>query len=303
MAPVGPFLASFLPSFPELPPLVWSGLVTGSLGAMIGASMVLALRGTGTLNLAIGAFYVIGGLVASVLASRTPMAIVAIVLVAGAAGVLVAVAQERLLLLPLQRAQPPIRLLITMAFGTLMDGIVIVIWGTQPLNGAPVVTTAFKISNGFVISATDIMTVAIAVLVGMASSIWLRRSLSGHVLTGMTENPEAAEMLGIPVRQFRLVILAGVGGMMAIFGALTISDFLTEPVDGINLSLEGFIAAYLLGGNLSPLLAVGGGLVVGLIQVFAARMISSTVSGVVVGVLLIMVLVLRRGRILGRLKS
>lgn len=298
-----PLATITLPSLSNLPALIWSGCVTGALGALIGASMVMAYRGTGTLNLALGSFYIVGGLVASKFVSRTFLGSITLVVVAGLVGATCAIGQEVMLLRPLARAQASIRLLVTMAFGTLLDGIVIVIWGTQPLNGIPLTSATIRVSSGFDISGSGIMTILFTVFAGISAFVWLRRSLAGHVLSGITEDPVAAEMLGIRVQRFRLMILAVIGSTTAIFGAITVSEFLTEPALGLNLSLEGFIAAYLLGGNLSPMLAVGGGFIVGLIQAFVARSVSSTLSGVVIGVLLILVLAVRRQGILARTSS
>ncbi len=287
-----------VPSIAELPPLVWSGLVSGALGGVLGASIVMLYRASGTLNLAVGALYVAGGLVAAEWAGRTVPGDVVLVVLSGFLGALCGVVGEIALQTPLRNAPGALRLLGTVAFGSLVIGVVVVVWGAQPIIASPIASGNVKVSSQFLISNASIILVGCALVLGLGAEAWLRYSKSGHVLSGVTEDARAAELLGIRVERFRFVTVAVTTGLVAMFGAISVSQFLTEPTDGLTLSLNGFVAAYLLGGNLSPLLAVGGGVVAGLIDVFVARIFSSALSGVAIGGLLIVVLLARKKRML-----
>jgi branched-chain amino acid transport system permease protein len=93
--------------------------------------------------------------------------------------------------------------------------------------------------------------------------------------------------------------LSGVLGASA--GLIVAPIVLTQYDSGISLGIKGFVAC-IVGGLGHPMGAVLGGLMVGLLEAFAAGLLSSGYKNAIAFVLLLGFLVLRPGGLLGELE-
>lgn len=105
------------------------------------------------------------------------------------------------------------------------------------------------------------------------------------------ENPRAALLMGISPKQVSTVAFAMAGAMGALAGALIAPLASANYTSGLFFGLKGFSAA-ILGGIGSPLGAVVGGLLLGVIENVAAGYVSSGwKDAIALGILIIVLLV------------
>ena len=142
--------------------------------------------------------------------------------------------------------------------------------------------------------------VFVSALVMMAGLDWfINRTRYGRGVRAVAQNPETAALMG--VNQDRVIMLIFVlGGVMAGAAALlwSMRFGFTQSSLGFVLGLKAFTAAVLGGiGNLRG--ALLGGLVLGVVEVYAATLYTSQWEDVVAFVVLIVVLMFRPTGLLG----
>lgn len=140
---------------------------------------------------------------------------------------------------------------------------------------------------------------AFAVAVGLASAVWwlLNRLSLGRAIRATSQNLVAARLYGVDPRSLYAVTfgigaaLAGAaGGLYGVIAQLT-------PYIGATLTAKSFVIA-IIGGLSNPLSVVLSGLIVGLAEAFASLYLGSTYSDVISFGLLVVVLVLRPAKTL-----
>ncbi len=273
--------------------IVIGGLLQGSVFAVVALGFSLVYRVTGTINLAQGAFCILGALLTYTLEDGFgwPVALAAVGggALTGVAGLVIGAT----VFVP-ALSQLPVSSMLIMTTGllTLVEGLVLVIWGSQPYalaafsGEAPIELFGLRVtSQGFWIA-------------GMAAtvftSLWylLMRTGAGKVLRACAENPLAARLMGISVPRVTLAsfaLAAFIGGLGGIFvGPITSLQFDT----GRFFTIFGFIAVA-IGGLGSFVGAVVGGLLLGVVLQLAAGYVSSLFANSLAFGLLLVVLLWR----------
>jgi branched-chain amino acid transport system permease protein len=140
---------------------------------------------------------------------------------------------------------------------------------------------------------------AFAVAVGLAAAVWwlLNRRPLGRAIRATAQNLVAARLYGVDPRNLYAITfgigtaLAGAaGGLYGVIAQIT-------PYVGATLTAKSFVIS-IIGGLSNPLNVVLAGLVVGLAEAFAGLYLGSTYADVVSFGLLVLVLVLRPAKTL-----
>jgi branched-chain amino acid transport system permease protein len=283
--------------------IVIGGLLQGSAFALVALGFALIYRVTGTINLAQGAFVVVGALLLytlhQVLLWPLAIAFLAALLITVIVGTLLA----QFILEPALRKLPPSGMVIlTAGMLTLFEGAILLCWGSQPYQLAPfsgsqpyeIFGLRFPTQAPWDAGATAIIVVA----------LWyvLQKTTLGKALRACSENPAAAALMGINVRRMTIIsyaVAAGIGGI----AGMVIGPIVSLQFDGGGIfTTSGFIAVT-IGGISSFFGSIVGGLGLGLIEQGAAGYISSLFSTTIALVLLLVVLILRpSGIIAGRVR-
>ncbi len=138
---------------------------------------------------------------------------------------------------------------------------------------------------------THLIAIMIAFLVATAAYIFLYRSHLGKRIRAVTNDREAAELVGIPTAKL-LALSFGIGSMLATISGALIASFLPfNSLSGTEFGLKGFIII-VLGGLGNPVGALLGGLTLGIFEnVFSTFLESSWIPviefGLLVGILLL----------------
>jgi branched-chain amino acid transport system permease protein len=277
---------------------LFSGLTVGAVYALVALGFTLIYNASDVVNFAQGEFVMLGGMTTVALAAAgvpLPFAALAAVLVA----VLVGLALHRLAIEPARGASAVTLIIITIGASIFLRGVASVVFdrsfhslpafsGDAPVTllGASILPHSFWVMGGAVV---------------MVGALWLflNRTLTGKAVIATAANRLAARLVGVDT-SFVMALAFGVSAAIgAVAGVLVTPITLTSYDVGTLLALKGFAAA-MLGGLGSPVGAVVGGLVVGLLEAFAAGYVSSSYKDAVAFLVILLTLFVLPGGLFGR---
>jgi branched-chain amino acid transport system permease protein len=278
-----------------------SGLVIGSIYALIALGLSVVYSGTKVLNFAHGEFVMMGGLLAASAAMVHGLPTSVAVLGSTVIVVACAVAVDRF---GLQLARDKSLLtyaMVTLGFAVIFRGAMQVTVGTD---------TMFLHAFGFIpdvrlgdlyLASQSIWVLGSLVVIVLALSLLFLRTRIGKGMRAASQNVRAAALCGIEPKRMSLLAF----GIAALTGSL--AGALIAPIGGISyhqglfFGLKGFAAA-ILGGLGSPVGALIGGLFIGVLESMCSRFFSSEYKDAVALLTLLVLLILRPGGLLGRLE-
>ena len=274
------------------------GVMQGAIFALVALGFSLVHRVTGIINLSQGAFCVLGALVAYTMQVvwgwPAALAVLAAVLAtAGAGAVLGAVT-----FVPgLARLSNSNMLMLTAGLLTLLEGLVLLVWGSQPY-ALPTFSGERPLPLGAVLVPSQGPWVGGALLLVITGLWWLLAHTGfGRALRACAENPQAARLMGIGVPGMMLFSFTLAAGLGALAGIVIAPATSLQFDTGRLFTVSGFIAVA-VGGIGSLPGAVAGGLLLGIAGQLATAYVSSLFSSALSLGLLLAVLVFRPGGLL-----
>jgi ABC-type branched-subunit amino acid transport system permease subunit len=274
-------------------PIIVGGLLQGSVFAIVALGFALVYRVTGVINLSQGAFCIVGALSMYTLQQTLgwPAALAALAAVLGTT-LFGAALGAATFVSSLSRLPDSSMLMLTAGLLTLIEGLVLVLWGGDPYDlpsfsgEAPVDILGVRVpTQGFWIAGT-------AVIVIVALWYLLSRTTIGKELRACAENPLAARLMGIDVGQMTLLSFA-MAAMIGAVGGIAVAPIGSLQFDsGQFFTIFGFIAVA-IGGMGSFIGAIVGGLVLGVAEQLAAGYVSSLFSNGLAVILLLVTLLFR----------
>jgi branched-chain amino acid transport system permease protein len=272
----------------ELLQFVFSGLTVGAVYALVALGFTLIYVASDVVNFAQGEFVMLGGMGTVFLtALGLPLPLAAVLAVV--ATTLVGLALHRLAIEPARGASAVTLIIITIGTSIFLRGLAQVVFdkqlhqlpafsGDRPVSvlGATILPQSFWIIGGGVV---------IVVL------LWafLERTLTGKAVLATAGNRLAARLVGIDTGRIVGLSFAVSAAIGAVAGILAAPITFTSYDVGTMLALKGFAAA-MLGGIGSPVGAVVGGLLLGLLEALAAGYLSSTYKDAVAFLVILAVL-------------
>ncbi len=269
------------------------GLLQGAIYALIALGFSLVYRVTGVINLAQGGFCTLGALLGSSLQTRLGWPPAAAALGAVMATSTFAALIGRVSFVPgLSRLTNSNMLMMSAGLLTLFEGLVLVVWGSQPYALPP-----FSGEQPLALGALRIPTQGlwiIAVSAAIIAGLWhlLQSTRLGQSLRACAENPVAARLVGVDVPRMQLFSFALAGAIGAAAGVVVAPAISLQFDTGRLLTVAGF-SAVAIGGIASFPGAIVGGLVLGLAGQFATAYVSSLFSSALSLTLLLVVLIVR----------
>jgi branched-chain amino acid transport system permease protein len=272
-----------------------SGIVVGSIYALIALGFVLIYKSTAVINFAQGELLMFGAYLclALVVVLKIPfwLAFVATLIAAALFGFLL----ERLFLRPMI-GEPAISIImLTIGLASLLKGIIHVIWGSETLV-YPAIFPAEPLRFGaIVVSQVYLYSVFFAVLCLILFNLFFRYSSSGIAMRAVANDQQAAQSMGISIKKIFAIawaiaaVVAGVGGI------------LIGNINGVNSSLSTFglkvFPAVILGGLDSIPGAILGGFIIGLLEALSGMYLDPIFEGgskeVVPFIVLVVVLMIK----------
>src|SRR5690606_9577263 len=126
---------------------------------------------------------------------------------------------------------------------------------------------------GVVLGLDEVVVIAATLLLTLAFYVYFRSTRLGVAMQAASQNQLAAYYMGIPVKRVQSLIWALAGMTATVAGVLYAAKGSIDPSAGL-LGIKAFAAA-VIGGMGSLPGALIGGLVIGVIEPFAARYVVS----------------------------
>ena len=275
----------------QLLQFIFSGLMLGSIYALIALALVTTYNITGILNMAQGEFVAIGALSACSLYAvgfSLPVTFILAVLITAVVGSLV----ERLAINPARNSSPLSLIIITIGVSIALRGTALLIWGTDPYSLPSFSGGGSLHLLGAVINEQSIWIFGLLVFAVSGLYIFMERTFWGKAVRACVINRVGARLVGINPQILSFMAFVASGALGAAAGIVITPVTLATYDMGFVLGLKGFVAA-VLGGINSVGGAIVGGLLLGVLEIFGAGLVSSGFKDAVALIVLIIVLLVR----------
>ena len=279
-----------------------NGLSLGSVYAIIALGYTMVYGIAKMLNFAHGDIIMVGGYVCFCAVNYLGLPAGVGVLLSIVACTVLGIVVERLAYKPLRNA-PSLDVLIT-AIGVsyFLQNAALLIWGSDTKSFPSVVDLpSVSLFDGqLVISAITIVTVLSGIVVMIALTAFTGKTRMGKAMRACSEDRGAATLMGISVNSTISLTFAIGSGLAAIAGVLMCSAYPTLiPTTGSLPGIKAFTAA-VIGGIGSIPGAFVGGLVLGVIEIFAKAYVGTQLADAIVFGVLIVVLLVKPSGLLGK---
>jgi branched-chain amino acid transport system permease protein len=167
----------------------------------------------------------------------------------------------------------PAALLIAVGLMFLLENFMAVVWTPNPRSISTSYTSSSLAVGGLDISFTRLMGFVMAILSTAVVTLFLKRTLVGKAVRAASEDIEAARLVGINPHWVNTMAFAIGIGLSGIAGIAVSTTYPFDPYFGFVFSLKAMIALA-LGGLGSVSGALLGGIILGLLESWAAFFIS-----------------------------
>lgn len=277
----------------EVLQLLISGMANGCVYGLVALGFVLIYKATEAVNFAQGDFMMLGAFVTLGFVNPEFMgipfwlALPLVFLVMGAFGYLL-----DLIVLRAVFGQNQVAIIIlTIALGFILRFVAGLIWGHEPLSlHSPLAQGDLRLGS-LVLGVVDVAIIVMTFVLTLLLWQFFQRTKIGLAMQAASQNQMAAYYMGIPVKRVHGMVWALAGIVAAVAGILYASKGAIDPNAGF-IGIKAFAAA-VIGGFGSLPGALMGGLIVGIIEPFAARYLPAGWSQIAPYALLIAVLLFR----------
>ncbi|MBQ9007241.1 MAG: branched-chain amino acid ABC transporter permease [Atopobiaceae bacterium] len=279
-----------------------NGISLGSVYAIIALGYTMVYGIAKMLNFAHGDVIMVGGYICFCCMQYLGLPSIVSVLLAVVGCTCLGVVIERLAYKPLREA-PSLAVLITaIGMSYFLQNSALLIWKSDPKVFPSVVNLPnITLFNGqLVISPISIITVLACVVVMVCLTLFTQRTKMGKAMRACSEDKAAAQLMGIDVNATISMVFAIGSGLAAIAGVLLCSAYpVLMPTTGSMPGIKAFTAAVFGGIGSIPGAALGG-ILLGIIEIFARAYIGTQLADAIVFAVLIVVLLVRPAGLLGK---
>ncbi len=279
-----------------------NGISLGSVYAIIALGYTMVYGIAKMLNFAHGDVIMVGAYMAFCAMSYLSLPPIAAILLAMAVCTVLGIVIEALAYKPLRKASSLAVLITAIGVSYLLQNIALLIWGSAPKSFNSVVGfDSISLFDGrLIITSETVVTVIACIVIMLGLTLFTKKTKIGKGMRAVSEDKDAAELMGINVNVTISVTFAIGSALAAIAGVLLCSAYPTlMPTTGSMPGIKAFTAA-VFGGIGSIPGAMLGGILLGLIEIFSKAYISTALSDAIVFAVLIVVLLVRPTGILGK---
>ncbi|MCU1415632.1 MAG: amino acid transporter permease [Microbacteriaceae bacterium] len=273
-----------------------SGLSVGAIYALIAIGYNITYLAAGVINFAFANFVMLGVFAWLVVTGFSLPSVIGLVVTIAIFAVL-GVIEERVAIRPLPIGRHA-ELITTLGVGTVLTGLITVIWGTNPLPVKPVVDGGFQFL-GAIVTWNDVLLVGAASVAAVVLYFVLRHTRLGLAATALNQDRTAAILRGVDSRRIAVIAFAFALGYAALIAPVVGNQTFADVGAPLTLAIKGFFALT-IGGIGSNLGALVGGFAVGIIEALAARYVGGEFQDLFVFVLFLLFVFLRPSGIIGQ---
>ena len=279
-----------------------NGLSLGSIYAIIALGYTMVYGIAKMLNFAHGDIIMIGCYIVFTMMSGMQMGSMVSIIAAIIGCTILGISIEKIAYKPLRKASPLAVLITAIGVSYFLQNLALIIFGADTKSFTSVVKTQpVKMANGeLTISGVTIVTVVVCIVIMLSLMTFIKKSKAGQAMLAVSEDKDAAQLMGVNVNKTISLTFAIGSGLAAIAGVLLCSAYPTlSPYTGSMPGIKAFTAA-VFGGIGSIPGAFVGGILLGIIEILGRAYISSQLSDAIVFAVLIVVLLVKPTGILGK---
>jgi len=273
------------------------GAVSSAIYAMLAVGFTLIFGVARILNLAHGSFYALGAYGAYFFTAQfklplLPAALLAIALVA-VFGVFV----ERVLVRPMRRSQLAV-LMITLAVALVVEQALFLTFGSEYRNVPAFIETKFTI-GGVDVGGQRLLALGVGIALIGVLWIFIQRTRLGSAILAISQDPEAAQYMGIPSDRIFSIVMAISAALAATAGVLA-GPFLTVQPTMWLLPIVKAFAIVVVGGLGSIPGSILAALMLGYAETLVGYLISTSWTEIVSVLATLLMLVFRPAGMFGK---
>lgn len=277
-----------------------NGLRSGSIYALIALGYTMVYGIAKMINFAHGDIIMVGAyslyVTIVLLNMPVPAAVILTIVFCAVLGIVI----ERVAYKPLRKA-PALAVLITaIGMSFLLQSLALLIFKADPIAFKSIINVKSLSIAGVTISGINVVTLVVTFVCMVALTLFINKTKPGNAMRAVSEDKEAAELMGINVNKTISMTFAIGSALAAIAGILFVCQYQSmKPTLGALPGIKAFVAA-VLGGIGSIPGAMLGGILLGVIESVSKAYISSELTDAIVFGVLVLVLLVKPSGLLGK---
>lgn len=277
-----------------------SGLRLGSIYALMALGYTMVYGIAKMLNFAHGDIIMVGAYAVISTVSLAQLPGVVGVAVSVVVCVLLGVTIEFLAYRPLRKAQSLAVLITAIGVSYLLQSLALLVFKSEPMAFPTIIDIPSVKLGEVVIDGMTILTLAVTAVIMVSLSLFINKTRLGKAMRAVSEDKDAAELMGISVNRTITMTLA-IGSALAAVASIFYGATYTyiKPTTGSMPGIKAFTAA-VFGGIGSIPGAMLGGILLGIIEQLSQRYISTLWTNAIVFGVLVLVLVVKPTGLLGK---
>ena len=278
------------------------GVSLGSIYAIIALGYTMVYGIAKMLNFAHGDVIMIGGYVCFIAMNNAGLSPLVALAMAMAVCTFLGIVIERLAYKPLRSASSLAVLITAIGVSYLLQSLAQIIWSSSKKSFTVDLSFAnVSLFGGQLkIDGVAVCAIAACIVIMVLLSLFISKTKTGKAMRAVSEDKNAAELMGISVNRTISVTFAIGSALAAIAGLLFCAKTSTlSPTTGSLPGIKAFTAA-VFGGIGSIPGALIGGVLLGVIEIFSAEYISDQLQSAVVFAVLIIILLVKPNGLLGK---
>lgn len=246
-----------------------AGLSAGGAYAILGVCIVFTFRLVAVVNFTATALGAVGAFV-MVMLTEYGYPMVPAVLTGLVAGMVASLAVGFVTTIWFSGASQSVKAAVTAALLVCLIALGLRLTGGQHPRAFPDLVGGAGIQlAGVTVTTASLVTIGFAVLLTVAVEQFLNRTRTGLQLRALSEQPMAAELLGVPVRRLALAVW-GISGIVTTLALMLIAPLRSPDFGSLSLLVVPAFAAALVGAFSSFRAALVGGISIGVIEGLAS---------------------------------
>ena len=232
----------------ELLQSVYSGLLHGSVYGLMALGLTVIWGAMRLLNLAHGSLYLVGGYVGWTVVNKLSMPIGVAVPIGVAGAAIAGLLMYGLFIRPLvgRPGWDSATLITTVGFGIAIEAGVLLLYGPQ-VKAIPGLFSGSFVYERVLITYQGLLVMAVAAVCLLSVSTYIRVSRRGMAIRAVSQDVDAAKLMGIPIDTTFAIVMALSAGLAGLAGVLLSSTFYLSPTSGFQPMILAIVVT-ILGG-------------------------------------------------------
>ena len=278
---------------------VINGISLGSVYAIIALGYTMVYGIAKMLNFAHGDVIMVGGYMLFVLLSSANLNPFVALLIAMILCTILGIVIEKVAYKPLRGASSLAVLITAIGVSYLLQNLVLLIFSPNPKVFPDLGNITINIGK-ISIPILTLINIATCIVVVVGLSLFIKKTKTGRAMIAVSEDKDAARLMGINVNKTITITFAIGSALAAIAAFLMFCKYPSlEPTVGSMPGIKAFVAA-VFGGIGSIPGAMIGGIVLGLVEILSGAYISTQLSNAIVFTILIVALIFKPTGLFGK---